>query len=1270
MKEAPVVQPKNIFYINKANYSQLFEQSQIALDGKVYPKPSILEEYKAGDLIVLEDDLTAGQFEQLKDEATKKSPTPNHFKICVSPGFTIADEPDVWTRPTDPPTQNYKINISNDTQFTLNEIRQVLKKSALPLPGENIFYTREENTAWLDLIEKTEHEVKSVDGKKSLIFTHNLQPFLLKLMQGETVILNGHLALADYMQIKSLFLDKPYLYVNGERKEIKGRCIWIMPEKSMAAIPEKYLSNTPFVKRTVHPFAVDEHKSDYQIRLGAELNQNLDQAFINNIAIIFHKQKNIKGSKLPELTYTQFKAIYEAVKANKGTKDNPIKSILNLHYGKASAVYPYLNVISKMLFSTKQNEVVRREKILALTSRDDRYKNNFWAIANCLSAKSLRNLLPDIKNLEFNDTISDDLIRKLKSAIEIEIAKPRLDETNKKDDQRKQFKALEIAAEDMSDDGKPFICIMGPSGTGKTHAANHLPNGSKYNGLENINSWLTSKKSEPPHLLILDEANLEAAGKWEFLRGLCEVPPVVNYDGKQYPLTRAHKVIFTGNTLDYVGRHFHPILWEHANLIWFGPWKKNALEKQFLDKHLPRTFNDEDAKKLILNAYEFILKNNRGITEIGPRDLMNICTRLTVMQAQYAVLDNTMIEKILVHAVFEELIDLLPDETAQEAFKVHLGAENLNMLPAPPTLTFPSADKYYFTEKTREVWRIIDNDLAIRQLSIASDGQTSGKAGVLIEGASGIGKSKLFIEKLKAAGFHEYDPDQKDRDTQKTFYQITVGNKNVKQTLLDAFAAGSVVILDELNLSTEIEKLLNQLLSGRNEHGEVPSNLKPGFMVMASQNPPGHSGTKSLSTALRNRFHVISMQDAELNAQERENIAIQQGQPELALMYNEAKQSSWGKNLNQRVFLKHAAAAKEASQANKASLASSTPPPDPSPLPPSAPKRAQFSSPAAAKAEAERRKLYESLGMKYSESESFVLRSPTNTAKTPKTVPSSATRSASSVAGAAAKPPRIELDAKAAEAEAAIKREAAVQAALDSEEAIKKAAKDKETAETAKALASVAAAAKAASDSAAADAAAEAARTKATVRAEAAARATSDAAAKAPARAEAAAKADTAKTEATAKAETATKPLPSTVTGVNCNFLEKIKVYEKTLTGWTNDFDQVFQGIDISKVEVEVTFIKTGTSDSFVATQDKLTTVSQNTGTFDAMIAVYKASGAQGPPIVVINGDDQNQTLAKGWAIALAAANYDPTQCIKHAASGPTMRTSTQHDTTPSIRRS
>lgn len=73
-----------------------------------------------------------------------------------------------------------------------------------------------------------------------------------------------------------------------------------------------------------------------------------------------------------------------------------------------------------------------------------------------------------------------------------------------------------------------------------------------------------------------------------------------------------------------------------------------------------------------------------------------------------------------------------------------------------------------------------------------------------------------------------------------------------KELLLKAFHEGAIVIIDEINSSSMMERFLNDLLMGKTPEGKRPD--KPGFMIFATQNPVTMAGRRVTSKALARRM--------------------------------------------------------------------------------------------------------------------------------------------------------------------------------------------------------------------------------------------------------------------------------------------------------------------------------------------------------------------------------------------------------------------------------
>lgn len=126
----------------------------------------------------------------------------------------------------------------------------------------------------------------------------------------------------------------------------------------------------------------------------------------------------------------------------------------------------------------------------------------------------------------------------------------------------------------------------------------------------------------------------------------------------------------------------------------------------------------------------------------------------------------------------------------------------------------------------------------------------------MIEGESGIGKSKLVMHLLAS---HGYEKATGQNAPAKPFYYLPVSMQleDKQRLLLKAFHEGAVVIIDEINSSPMMESLLNTLLMGKTPDGQRPD--KPGFLVIGTQNPPTANSRRKPSTALARRLTTLEL---------------------------------------------------------------------------------------------------------------------------------------------------------------------------------------------------------------------------------------------------------------------------------------------------------------------------------------------------------------------------------------------------------------------------
>lgn len=143
---------------------------------------------------------------------------------------------------------------------------------------------------------------------------------------------------------------------------------------------------------------------------------------------------------------------------------------------------------------------------------------------------------------------------------------------------------------------------------------------------------------------------------------------------------------------------------------------------------------------------------------------------------------------------------------------------------------------------------------------------------VLIEGPVGVGKTFLVRQVLESLGL---DFERIDGDTRYTENKLTgwfdpplvlkkgyVASCFIEGPLLTAMKKGKILFINELNRMPEAVQ--NILLPAMDErHIMLPKlgrvDAKPGFLVVATQNPREFTATHALSEALLDRFEMIPL---------------------------------------------------------------------------------------------------------------------------------------------------------------------------------------------------------------------------------------------------------------------------------------------------------------------------------------------------------------------------------------------------------------------------
>ncbi len=129
-----------------------------------------------------------------------------------------------------------------------------------------------------------------------------------------------------------------------------------------------------------------------------------------------------------------------------------------------------------------------------------------------------------------------------------------------------------------------------------------------------------------------------------------------------------------------------------------------------------------------------------------------------------------------------------------------------------------------------------------------------GLGGLIIEGEPGLGKSEAVIAFCK------------EKSIRIIHICASLQSDAKIKMLQEAYYKGAVVVIDEINSSPMLERLINDLLMGRlpAEWRAEATEITPGFTLIATQNPIYMAGRAATSTAVEHRTMKVVLEDYSL----------------------------------------------------------------------------------------------------------------------------------------------------------------------------------------------------------------------------------------------------------------------------------------------------------------------------------------------------------------------------------------------------------------------
>lgn len=442
----------------------------------------------------------------------------------------------------------------------------------------------------------------------------------------------------------------------------------------------------------------------------------------------------------------------------------------------------------------------------------------------------------------------------------------------------------------------PYVFLSGLSGVGKsTFVTKELldKEESLHLGEDRLLEW-AQDASPGRKILFIDEANLSNES-WSQFEGLWQNPPKLLIGDRFYELSAEHKVVFAGNPLSYGDERKLPDLFaRHGNALLFDVIPSPVLYERILKPVFQGSDLKEQAGPLsqsFLEIYRFLCQCSEKDVLISPRELemMALCTVAYCKQHQDA--DPMHVAQ---HMAFGLSVSLVPEHLKNsfiEQFKPHT---------ALPVAAQLDTDEYFGTPSRATAIEWMNHFLAVREerSSLSSNG---GLGGLILEGEPGIGKSELVTSLLVHHGYHELHDHEAPVTDEKGFYRMPVSmSLPQKEALLrKAFHEGMVVVIDEINSSPMMERLLNALLMGSTPEGEKPK--KPGFMIIGTQNPAHMAGRRLSSTALMRRTLGLTL--SPYSKEEMQDILMKKGlEPvvaeRLVWAYEKQRQHALSNNLS------------------------------------------------------------------------------------------------------------------------------------------------------------------------------------------------------------------------------------------------------------------------------------------------------------------------------------------------------------------------------------
>lgn len=854
--------PVNVkkYYLNNPTYYQFLEKLKVnnASHEAEYVK-GVLDKYKEGEIIYVTESLSKLIWQRLMDEIQKEYPD-KQFKFVLAPEVEI--EGVIKNEEArEKHAKEAGVYVSNDPDFCAERLHAT-KPESIIIPI----------TPWTNLGELIKlTEVGYRGGKYS--FSRQKRALLNALSdRAKTIILNGQISPTLYQQLLK--------YI--ERGQV---IVVISPETARKIRP---------LSSQARNYSWQEYADQYsrEKNLSEEDRANFEK--LKRFYALGMKMKHV-GRSMPEelvLSYERIKMCLETLrdKSPQWHTQNQLKSIIHYDYEKNTEERAYLDVLSKLIFNSNADGVVRKEKLRKLLQEngiitmqgDNVISLNpskihqcrcCWQLLDCFGGKELVKIFTDayanahpMKKNEEKITME-----KIEETIKFEQSPPGVSEavleslfehavmavklksepcTSVSQAKSSRDKAKEKLAYDLQH--HKVVFFIGEAGAGKTHMVRELEDRYEIHNESRIEACLTPcSASGKPRILVLNEGNLKPDGYWDFLKGITTSSREILYKGKMYKVPEDLRIIVTGNPASYPGRNRHGFFQKCAIKYWIKPLNKQEIKEKILRPILGAGQFEEELDR-ILKICDEIAKYTAKTVSV--RDIKSLAWRFKIFSDVNSTSTTLTLAETLYRLAVAEFCYEIEGIDKRQRFKMKIAEICGLQWPVRQSSSGKIRElknKVIIPESHQEVVSIIEQDISLRGRPEAET-----KPITLLVGSSGLGKSTILRAILEEHGITKENSNAENR-----YYEITGKGRVAKEIIERAARDGSVVVVDEWNVNEieqniSFEDFINNLLDNLGRE-----NVSPKFRIFASQNRACDLGRSSASKADTNRVHYLYYED-------------------------------------------------------------------------------------------------------------------------------------------------------------------------------------------------------------------------------------------------------------------------------------------------------------------------------------------------------------------------------------------------------------------------